>query len=90
MIYYAIFDIDILQVGDIGKENERFVLQRGVNFGEGTPSFLTKDVVDIDVGSWHSISVGNPKAVIKGADTTGVEQQFILSLLLFLVFNGWL
>ena len=63
------------EVGDIGKENERFVLQRGVNFGEGAPSLLAKDVVvdDIKEGSSHSISVGNPKAVIKGADTTGVE-----------------
>lgn len=64
----------VSEEGDTGKENERFVLLRGVNCGlcEGAPS-LVDVVVDVDGGSSHSISVGNPKAVIKGADTTGVE-----------------
>ena len=64
--------VSVSDEGDIGKENDRCVLQSGVKLGlEGAPSLI--DVVDVDEGSSHSISVGNPKAVIKGADTTGVE-----------------
>jgi len=61
----------VLEVGDTGKDKDRFVLQRGINFGEGAPSLV--DAVDVDGNSSHSISVGNPKAVINGADTAGVE-----------------
>ena len=66
--------------GDTGNEYDRFSLWMGVNFGvdgqcstsSSSASPTTDSVNDVD-GFSHSISVGNPNAVMRGAETTGVE-----------------